>query len=70
MKNLQDNINSFIGRTKKMIVQIYKYNSHTLIDTLYAIKEIWESCERIYFKDDNQQLYIFNAKSIEFHVVF
>lgn len=54
-----------------MIVQIYnKYNSHTLIDTLYSIKEIWESCERIYFKDDNQQLYIFDAKSIEFHVVF
>lgn len=53
-----------------MIIQIYKYNNHILIDTLYSIKKIWESCEKIYFENDNQQLFVFDAKTIEFHVIF
>ena len=51
-----------------MIIQIYK--NHEICDTLYAIKKIWECCEKIYFENDNQQLFVFNARSIEFHVIF
>lgn len=53
-----------------MIIQIYKYNSHTLVDTLWQIKKIWESCERIYFENDEGGLFVFEAKKIEFHVIF
>lgn len=53
-----------------MIVQIYKRNTKELLDTLYGIKKIWESCERIYFENDEGMLCNFNAKEIEFHVIF
>ena len=50
-----------------MIVQIYKRNTKELLDTLYGIKKIWES---IYFENDEGMLCNFNAKEIEFHVIF
>lgn len=42
-----------------MIVEIKIRGTEEVVDILWSIKKIFESCERIYFESDSQELYIY-----------